>query len=168
MKDAIADNLSSNAEAARSLLTELAVDCEDEEFAHDVVEGETELVEAVERALCEIDNQQVIVDGCTVRANVLAERRSKAKRRIDRIRALVEQALLIADVPTIKAPTGTVTVRNLPPKRIVTEEADIPAEFWKQGEPVLDSKALKDADLSDEIPGTALTNGSTSLSIRRT
>lgn len=165
MKDTYADSLGREAEAARSLLASILDDLDDVSFAHDLIEGETGLVEAVDAALGEIDAQLVIADGCDVRMNILAERKAKAKRRVETLRGLIEQALLVADQPTIKAPTGTVTVKQVAPKRIVTDEASVPSQFWKTPEPVLDKAALRDAE--GDVAGTTFTNGSTSLTIRR-
>jgi hypothetical protein len=47
------------------------------------------------------------------------------------------------------------------------EEADIPAEFWKAGDPKLDRKALAEAlKEGRSVPGVALSNQAPSLTVR--
>lgn len=165
-RDAQADALKREAEAARGLLEELASD--DAELNHDMTEGETGLFEAIDAALAEIDDCDVTVEGCKAKEAQLKERRQRAEKRQERLRTLIEQAMLIADLPTVKRPCATFTVKRRPPAPIVSDESAIPAKFWKQPEPVLDKKAISDASKDGEdIPGVSMSNGSTSLTIRR-
>ena len=43
--------------------------------------------------------------------------------------------MLIADLPTAKRPTATVTVKRTPPKPIIADESLIPSRFYKQPRP---------------------------------
>lgn len=164
-RDDRAHELRREAEAARVLIAEIG--SEDETLAHDMVEGETSLLEAIDRALAEVDDCDVTIAGCKAKEEQMAERRKRAEARQDRLRALVEQALVMCDLRTVKRPTATLTVRNVPPKPMVSDEAAIPARFWKQPDPVLDKKALNEAAKTETIPGVTMTNGGTSLTIRR-
>lgn len=166
MKDDRAFELQREAEAARNLLAQINADG-DEDLAHDMIEGETSLLEAIDRAIDEIDECDVTIAGCKEKEAQLAERRKRAEARQERLRGLIEQAMLICDLRTAKRPTATLTVRDVPPKPIIADEALIPARFWKQPEPVLDKKALNEAAKTEEIPGVTLSNGGTSLTIRR-
>ena len=161
--DAKADDLAREAVAAKSLIDELSLG--DDEFSHDLIEGETSLLEAIDAALFEMDDCAVIVSGCEAQISTLTARKDKAKRRGVRLRGLIEQAMVIAGLDTAKRPTATVTVRKVKPKRIVTDEDQIPSRFWKQPDPVLDKAALKAAE--GPIDGTTMSNGGTSLTIRR-
>lgn len=165
-RDIAADRLRREAEAAASLIQHLSSD--DVELNHDMVEGETSFLEAIDFALAEIDECEITIAGCKEKEAEIAARRSRAERRKDTLRGLIEQAILVADLPTVKRPTATITVKNLPPKYMIEDEAAIPARFWKQPEPVLDRAALSSAFKDGEdIPGVGQTNGSTSLTIRR-
>ncbi|PJJ86814.1 viral Gp157 protein [Brevirhabdus pacifica] len=166
MKDDRANELSREAVAAKDLIAALASD--DERLNHDMVEGETSLFEAFDAALAEIDECQVIVEGCKAKEAVFAERRERSQRRIERLRGLIEQAIVVSQIEgAIRRPTATLSVSNLKPKPVVTDEASIPAKFWKPRDPVIDLKAIKDAIDNDEtVPGVSMTNGSTSLTIR--
>ncbi len=114
--------------------------------------------------------------------------------RIRRFRSLIEQAMAITELPKLRRPAATLTLRKLPPDVVVTTEADIPSEFFvpqPPPPPKLDKAALKRAlelrekrfefaaSLEDgeertralasvpPIPGATLNNGSFSLQIRR-
>lgn len=166
-RDITADQLRREAEAARGLLDSLRDD-DDAQLRHDMVEGETGLLEAIDAALSEIDECDVTVDGCAAKLAQIEARKKRAENRRERVRALIEQAMLIASVPSIKLPTATLTVKEVKPRPLVTDEAAIPAEFWRQPDPVLDRKAISEAAKEGrDIPGVTLSNGGTSLQIRR-
>lgn len=161
--DLHADRIKREASAARSLIEEIASD--DSVLNHDLVEGETSLFEAIQEALLEADQCDVIIEGCRVVEGNIAARREKAAERKKRIRGLIEQAMVVVGIDTAKLPTATVTVRKVKPKPIVSDEAEIPAEFWKQPDPVLDRAKIN--KLEAAVPGIVMSNGGTSLQIRR-
>lgn len=165
-KDRVALDVAKETQAAASLVAALASD--DEALRHDMVEGETSLFEAIDAALAEIDECDVISAGCREKEAQFADRRKGRERRAEKLRGLIEQAMLIAELPSVKLTGATVTVKSLAPKPIYEDEAAIPAEFWKRPAPVLDraaiSQAIKDGRT---IPGVSMTNGTTSLQIRR-
>lgn len=166
-RDATADDLRRQADAARGLVASLRADGhgDDEALLTDMVEGETGLLEAIAAAIAECDECDIMEAGIKNKQSELSARLKRATDRRERVRGLIEQAMLIADMRSIKLPTATLTVKDIAPKRIITDEAEIPAKFWKQPDPVIDRKALSDAD--GEIAGTTFTNGTTSLQIRR-
>ena len=165
MRDITADNLQRQSMAAADLIASLQSD--DAELLHDMTEGETDLFEAIDRALDEIDECEIVVTGCKAKEEQIGERRLKAAKRQDRIRGLIEQAIVLAGLDTVKRPCATLTVRKIKPKAIITDEALIPADYWRQPDPVLDRTKIN-ADASDTgIPGITMSNGTTALTIRR-
>jgi len=160
-------------EAAKRLVSSLkeAGEADDAELVADMIEGETSLPEAIEAALSEIDECEVIIAGLKAKEQAFETRRKAAETRADRIRALIEQAMLATDQPTLRLTTATVSLRKIAPALVVTNEADIPARFWVEQErpaPKLDKKALAEAVKNNEpIPGATLDNGGFSLSVRR-
>jgi len=161
------------AEAAKRLLANLrsqGVD-DDQELVADTIEGETTLLEAIRTALDEIDECEIQIVGLKAKEDAFSDRRVRLEKRVDRIKATTEQAMLATDQVNFKLPTGTLTLTKRAPGLIITNEADIPADFWIEQErpaPKLDRKALLKA-LNDKIPvqGAGLDNGSYSLSLRR-
>jgi len=165
-RDDQADRLYREASAAAGLVASLASD--DEVLLHDMVEGETSLLEAIEAALAEIDDCEVTVEGCRAKEAQFAERRNRAERRIEKVRGLVEQAMLVASLPKVKLATATLTVSNRPPAPFVDDESKVPSAYWKARDPVIDKALINAAVKSGEtIPGVSMTNGRTSLTIRR-
>jgi hypothetical protein len=168
MNDMVAERLRKEADAAKGLIAEIRRDHDDDDLIHDMAEGETSILEAIDFALSEIDECEAIVAGCKAQSEVLLSRGAKFSLRKDRIRALIEQAMLIADLPTAKRPTATVTVKRTPPKPIITDESLIPARFFRVPPPVLDKVAINAAAKEGEaIPGVQFDNGGVSLQIRR-
>lgn len=168
MSDPIAERLRREADAAKGLIASIKADYADDDLVHDAAEGETSIMEAIDAALAEIDDCDVIVSGCKAQSEVLLDRAKKYAARKDRIRALIEQAMLIADLPTAKRPTATVTVKRTPPKPVISDESLIPAKFFKTPDPVLDKTAIHSAAKGGEtIPGVIMDNGGISLQIRR-
>jgi len=159
--------------AARDLLASLKRDGEagDVELVADAIEGETNLREAISAALDEIDECDVIEAGCKAKAAEFEARAAAADKRRERIRALIEQAMVSTEQPSLRLPAATVSVTKRPAGLVIANEADIPAEFWITQEapaPKLNKKALL-AALNDNqvIPGAGLDNGSVSLTVRR-
>jgi hypothetical protein len=166
MTDIIADRLRRETEAAKALIASLHD--HDEETIHDMAEGETSIMEAIDAALAEMDECQAIVAGCKAQIEVYDARSRKFSERERRIRALIEQAMTIADLPTAKRPTATVSVKKTPPKAFVADESAIPSRFYKTPAPVLDKAAINAAVKDGEtIPGVQMDNGGISLQIRR-
>ena len=162
----LSKTLTREAEAARDLLAQLASD--DDMLNHDMVEGETGLLEALTAAVAALDDAEAQIAGCKDREDVFKARRVAAERRRERIRALIEQAILRADMQGVRLPVATLTVQATKPAPIYDDEASIPAKFWKAGTPTLDKAAIKEALKSGEtIPGVSLTNGGVTLHIRR-
>lgn len=161
-----------NTEAAKRLVASLREtgDADDAELVADMIEGETGLSEALESALSEIDEGDILIIGLKAKEQAFETRRRAIEARNDRIRALIEQAMLATDQPTMRLTTATLSLRKIAPALVVTNEADIPARFWIEQErpaPKLDKKALADAVKAGEIPGATLDNGGVTLSVRR-
>lgn len=165
MKDFTAERLSKNAAAAAELVKALATD--DEVLAHDMVEGETGFFEAVERALDEIAECEIQAAGIADMKKRLTDRETRVKNRKEKLRGLIDQAFQMADVKSHKFPCATITTKAVPPQLVVEDESAIPSRFYKPQPPKLDKAALKDAASVEPIPGVRLSNGGTTIQIRR-
>jgi len=162
---------------------------DDEQLVLDTVEGETDFFEVVDQVLERIAEDGAMVKAIEAQVADLAARKDRFKKRIDTHKALLEQAFIEADLPKVERPLATAYLSNRAPKVIVETESDIPAKYWKPGDPKLDTKALLEdlkarrealealpedpaeraeafAALPPEIPGATLSNGLRSLSIR--
>ena len=157
-------------------------------------EGETNLFEAIDTALAEIDETEALVVGLKEKETQFSTRRRNMETRVRNLRALIEQAMTVAEQQKLRRPSATLTLRKLPIDVVVLSEADIPADFFvpqPPPPPKLDKKALKQALEAREvkvsfaaslenpgeraqalaaippIPGATLDNGGVSLQVRR-
>jgi hypothetical protein len=182
---------------AAELVREQVQDLVGEDLAliRDSVEGQTSLFEIMS-AMAEADGEEAaLVEGLAAFIKKLQDRKMRIEARREIRRALMANALDVAELPNLVTAAGTITRKALPPKVIVVEEADIPARFYVPQEPKLDRaallKALKEraaaiAEITAEpgslddkgalatidrkhptIPGATLSNGGTTIQIRR-
>lgn len=181
------------AAAAKALRESIlaAVGGEDEALLIDAIEGETNLFEMIDALLERRADSLGLAEGVAKAIERLEVRKRRFEARAEADKALVEQALSIAEVKTVERPIGTLTMARRAPSLVIAEESDIPAKYWKAGEPKLDRKALAAdlaarakaiaalpedpaereaaiAELPPEIPGASLSNGAPSLTVRTT
>jgi hypothetical protein len=179
------------AEAAKALRESYrAVFADDDALALDAIEGETGLFEAIDVLLVERAEAMGHATGLKGVESDIAARRQRFEKRADSLKGLIEQALMIAEIDTkVVRPVATLSMSKRPATVEVQTESEIPARFWKVGDPVLDKKALgaalaeraaaiaalpEDPDaraealaaLPPEIPGAVLSNAAPSLTIR--
>lgn len=173
--------------ALRASIAEL--DGEDDTLLIDVIEGQSNLFEILDALLLRRADSIGLAEGVGKAIERMEVRKRRFEARAEADKALVEQALVIAGVKTVERPIGTLTLARRAPKLHVTQESDIPAEYWKTGDPQLDKKALTAAltarskaiaelpddpteraaalaSLPPEIPGATLSNGAPGLTVR--
>jgi hypothetical protein len=180
------------AQAAKSLRESIAALDADDALLLDTIEGETNLFETIDAVLARMAHDQAHVKGCEAVIEDLGARKTRFEHRIKSDRALIEQALLIAEIDTkVERPAGTLSLAKRAPVLVVETEAEIPVQYWKAGAPTLDKKTLTEAlrarraaldalaaiddpeakaaaiaALPPEIPGATLSNAAPSLTIR--
>ena len=166
-------DLRRQSEAAKSLIASLrdqGIDG-DAELVADSIEGETNFLEAIEAALAELDERDILIAGLEEKIKTFDARKKMMKDGSDRIRAMIEQAMVMTDQMSLRLATAMLSLTKRAPGLVVTNEADIPARFWVEQErpaPKLDKKALAAAlKENEEVPGATLDNGSLSLTVRR-
>ena len=154
------------AKVLRDQIAELAVG--DEDFIRDTLEGEADFEGMVRVLLAGIGEDEAMAEGIDAYAKELAGRKERLTNRAKLKRTLICTALEIAGRKTIETDVGTVTLSAVKPKAIVTEEADIPAEFFKPQPPKLDQSALSAALREGrEVKGASLSNGGSTVRILR-
>lgn len=163
--------LQSEADHARHLLRSVAdITCDDDELIDSTIEGETNLKEAVTRAyerVIELEGFNLSLDA---QREQLDARKARNQRQIDRIKNAIVAALAAASVKSLETAERTYTRRKVPPKPILTHEADIPHVYMRQPEPPEPKPDMRKitAALRDgiSIPGVVLSNGSETLAVR--
>ena len=167
---------------------------DDTSLVLDTIEGETDLLEAIDAVIAEIDETDVLVTGLREKETQFAARRRSMEERVKRLRALIEQAMAISEQHSLRRPAATLSLRRIPPDVVVMAEAEVPAEFFipqPPPPPKLDKAGLRlalqecarrleaAAAIEDPkeretvrqairpIPGAMLGNGGFSLQMRR-
>lgn len=154
-------------DAAKLLLTSLADILEgDEQFAADLIEGETSLNEAIQSAVELYCRDKTFCDAIDIQISLLETRKARLEKRMSMTRVLVGTALDVAGKKKVETPLGTATMKATQASLILDDEEEhlIPTEYWKRSDPKLDRAAIK-ADLKKgkAIPGARLSNGGSTV-----
>lgn len=155
-------------EAAKALRANLKdIIGEDEDLAADTVEGQTSIHEAIQAAVALVAQDETHAKAISDHIQALEARKHRLTQRAKVTRTAIAAAMDQAGKKKLETPLGTVSVRAVPPSVQITEEAEIPTEFWKASDPRLDKKALASA-LKEKraIPGATLSNGGQTISIK--
>ena len=155
-------------EAAKALLLNIRDVVEDDaEMIETAIEGETNLKEAISAAVDRILELDAHEEAITAQIKALSERKERFSHQSERIKAAVHVAMSQAELRKMELPVATISVRAVPPKAEITDEAILPSRFWKPQDPKLDRKAILDAlKAKEEVPGATLSNGGETISIR--
>lgn len=139
----------------------------DDALLLDSIEGETRLLDLVDRLLLQIAADVGLEKGARDAAATLEGRAARFAKRAESTRALIEQMMFVAELDKLERPTATLSLVRRAAKVEITEEAEIPSDFWKVGDPKLDKKALAAALKEGRaVPGACLSNQAPSLTIR--
>lgn len=163
----IVRELKIESEAATTLLANIRdVIGEDEEAAADAIEGETNLREAIDRALSRLAELDMLSEAIRAREQSLKERRDRFAKQSELIRTAIASAMDQAGLKKLELAEATLSLRPTPAKAIVINEAEIPPQFWKRSDPKLDLRALTAALKDGSVPGASLSNGGQTIQIR--
>lgn len=111
----------------------------------DMIEGETDLFEAIDAVLAQIAMDYANIEGIGQVAEKLAARSERLGKRTELMRTMLLNSLDIIGQKKVERPLATVTAKDVAPKLVITNEADVPSKWWKPSDPTLDRKALTDA-----------------------
>lgn len=167
MSDVLRDSIR-EIDAALAIREGLKRLTDDDDAIRDTLEGETDLPTVISRLIESIEGDEGLKEGAKEAAARIKARAERFERRIEAKRALIQQAIEIADMKTpLELPAGTVSLSKGSPKLVITDEAAIPAEYWKASEPTLNRTAVTAAlKAKTAVPGATLSNGQPTLTIR--
>jgi hypothetical protein len=145
-------------EAAKMLREHIAALTEgadaDPDLIRDMIEGETSLYKWLDKLVENDARDKEMIVGIKARQSELAERKSRIEKRIETRRTLMLTALQVAELDRHETPDGTLSRRKTPVGCEIVQEADIPADYWRDPAPVLDKAALlaalKDLEAENE------------------
>ena len=153
------------AEILREQIKAIAGD--DEVLIADTVEGETSIHELLNRVVEQIVTDGGLVTGIETLVKRLKERQDRIEKRIAWFRTAAASAMEVAAIKSKETPSGTISLKAVPPSAVITDEAAIPSDYWKAQAPKLDKKAVL-AALKDgiKVPGAELGNGGSTVQLR--
>lgn len=163
--------LTREAQAAAALIASLKdIIGDDEDFAMDVIEGQTNFSEVVNILVGQDGVDKALAAGIGAHVKEMTARKARIEERRERRRQALTVAFQTAGIKgALRCPLGTVGLNNTPAKAIPTDERLIPDEFWTKPEPELDKRALTAALKEGRtVPGATLSNGGVTISIRTT
>jgi Siphovirus Gp157 len=108
----------------------------------DMVEGETDLDGAIDKVLEQMALDIANVQGLEKFESTMAARRKRLCDRVETMRTMILNAANIVEVKRFARPLATITVKDVPPKLHIVDEAEIPSQFYQRPEPVLSKAEL--------------------------
>lgn len=168
MADRSERQLALETQAAARMRDYLLTITDDGQAIADSIEGETSLHDAIRRVLWSVTEDQILVAGLKEAIGAMEARRSRFEARIERLRAAIEKGMVAGELTKLELPEATLSLRRVPPKVEVIDEAKIPQAYFIPQPAKLDKVALKLVlEANEIIPGAQLSNGGQSLSVRR-
>jgi hypothetical protein len=139
----------------------------DPELLADTIEGETSLFEIFDKMIWANGHDTAYIKACELAIQDMQDRKDRFAKRIESRRSLIEQAMMICELPKVERPLATLSMQNRAAQVLIVDESEVPSRFWKAADPKLDKKAIGDAlKLGDDVPGACLSNKAPSLTIR--
>lgn len=139
----------------------------DEETLADTLEGLTDLHEVIAAIVRSALTYEALADGLKTHIARLQDRHQRFLRRAESCRQIARDAMLEADVKTLRAPDFTLSVRMSNPGLVLTDERAVPSHYWRPQEPRLDRQGLlSDLKRGLDVEGAMLSNPAPVLSVR--
>lgn len=139
---------------------------EDEALRADTLEGETDINNVLSRLVQEREAAYAMAEGVKVPVNDLRERKARLERRGDGYGEAIERVMSAAGLSKVTLPNATISVSQGGPTAVVEDEAAIPDRFIRIKREI-DKAAINAAvKAGEEIPGVAVSNGTTRLTVR--
>jgi hypothetical protein len=116
-----------------------------------ILEGETQVAEACQIVLDDIDEKEALITGVKAKRDQFATREKVIKDRIEMLRVLLLMTLERLPVednqkqPRLELPGGLLLRTPKQSKLVIDDEYEIPGEFWERRDPVINNAALKAA-----------------------
>lgn len=159
--------LSHQAQLARALVQNLRdIGEDDDQLFADMVEGETELTDIVERAMDRVSEIDAMLVALKTRRDDLAERADRLSDQAAKLKTAVQAALETAGLQRMELPACTLSLRRVPPKVEVVDITELPSEYLIPQPPKVDRRALLAKLKETTVPGALLSNPHLTLSIR--
>ena len=139
----------------------------DDETLQDTLEGITDLHEMIASVIRSALVDEALVAGLRLRLEEMKERLSRLEVRGAGKRQLAFEAMNEAELEKLEQPDFTASLRAGSPTLIVSNEDEIPQDYWVAQPPKLSRQGLLNAlRQGAAIPGVGLGNSQPTLSVR--
>jgi hypothetical protein len=139
---------------------------DDEELRASMVEGSTEAFDVLARCVANEAEAKAMSTALAARMDDLKIRVSRFEKRREAMRDLIFRVMSAADLRKAELPEATLSIRPGTAKVIVSNEDDLPDDFFRVTRSV-DKAAIRDALKAGKfVPGAEMSNGEDTLSIR--
>jgi hypothetical protein len=139
---------------------------EDDDFKLDILEGSTDYLDIVNKCLLELSITTGYIEGIKLSRTRIEDKIHRYEKREQTIRSILRRLLEMANMRTIRAPNGTVSLALKSPTVQIINEDLLPEEFMRiKREPnrTLIGQKLK---AGEDVPGATLSNGGETLIVR--
>lgn len=130
----------------------------DEQQAAELLEAlQGNIQEKAKNVAMVIRNMETTADAIAEAEKAMYARRKSIERKIEWMKTYLLQNMEATGITKIESPYFVISLRNNAESLSVEPDAEIPAEYWKQPDPVLDKINLKkDIQLGVVVPGCSL------------
>lgn len=139
---------------------------DDEDLLSDMIEGETDLFERLDRALYKNIETDNLIESLRLTINDLSARKKMLENRKDRIRQFIAFILEKTKKAKHESAYATASLGVIAPKPIISDESKVPSLFKKttvEIDKAAINQAIKDGA---DIAGVTMDNGGQKLTIR--
>lgn len=138
----------------------------DEATLADTLEGSSMLPDVIARLIRTARERDAHAEALKSMISDMQERKARFERGADRIRDMVLALMDAAGMKKHEEPDFTVSLRNNPPKVIISDEAELPDRYFKISRIPILTDIRSDLKNNIVIPGVSLSNGGVGLSLR--
>lgn len=139
---------------------------DDDQFKLDILEGSTDYLDIINKCLLELSITEGYIEGLKLSRSRMEDKIERHSVKVDTIRKVLRRMLEMADVRTVKAANGTISLAHKPLGVEIVNEDLIPAELMrikKEPNKTLIGQKLK---AGEDVPGARLSNGGETLIVR--
>ncbi len=139
----------------------------DEETLLDTLEGLTDLREMLAAVVRSQLDDRSLTTALRARMGAMQERLARFEQRANQKKEIITSVLERAGIKKLTEPDFTLSLRPTPRPLMVSDEKEIPDQYWKPQPAKLDRSGLMAAlKAGEDIPGANLGNGGVTISVR--
>lgn len=139
---------------------------EDDDLRADVLEGETDLHQLVDRILRMKLDADTMAAAVKARKQEIAERQTRFERKAEGAKALLKSLLIAADVPKVTLPDATVSITKPRTKCVIDDVNELPQGFYEIERKAKAADIKAELEAGRDVPGARLELGQEGLMVR--